>query len=114
MKTLNFRLYKSTKKVTRPERTGPTNCASWSGGGTPNFSYSGVADDKFIYAIHLEKRRGKLVPRAELGLKGTGMAWRASYWVKTVTYLPKALLEHLPKGSKFTQYKHHWELYTPK
>lgn len=107
MKTLNIKLAKTSSIVRRPDSlVGPNRSSRGVGSFSTGFSYSGFYDDKFIYAVHLEKRRGKSVNKT--GASGTKR--QPTHWVKTVTYFPIELLKHLPKGSKFVQHKHHWEL----
>lgn len=120
MQTLNIRLQKSVSKVTSPAFKAPNIQGVTYSHGSLNkgtFSYNGYTCDEYVYGVHLEKHRGKWETRTTYARNGKATekkVWVSKHWVKTVTRFPKSILEHLPKGSKFVQHKHHWELITAK
>lgn len=120
MQTLNIRLQKHVSKVISPAFKAPNIQGAMYSHGSLNagtFSYNGYACDEHVYGVHLEKHRGKWETCTTYGRNGKAVekkVWVPKHWVKTVTRFPKSILMYLPKGSKFVQHKHHWELITAK
>lgn len=89
-------------------------------GGNNHHSYNGFHRESksgdIILAVHLEKRRGKMVTTEEkVGRAKKPQVvrkWQPSYWIMTITHIPVDLFKYLPNGTKFAQHKHHWELTT--
>jgi hypothetical protein len=69
--------------------------------------------------VHLEKRRGVRSRLTNHVNPKSGKVEQAQKpdrvkWIRTLTYIPLAVLDALPKGSKLIQHSRHWELITGK